>query len=243
MKDSNKNMSLSSMTGVREGVRKIIVQQYLLHEVEHHTLPSSELRSNIPLTPKAHQIMDIYKCLHQCEFGVGHTIDYPDRFKQRLLLELRTCASTMLKAAPILEDISPDGQILRVNLCPLQHAMGTDTNSIVEQLSQVCFESARTTGGNPENFYETLLIFKDLNAACQLCVGNHIFAFPDSVVEVFLSSIKELGRKLRQVPVLSHSEVYRQLNRPSYRVVTRSAMENSPLSHFLKKDAPTDYGI
>ena len=67
------------------GLRQVLVQQFLLHEVEHHELQTDRAPDDPPLVPVAHGLIDIYKCLHQGEFGVGHTIDHPGGFRQRLL--------------------------------------------------------------------------------------------------------------------------------------------------------------
>jgi len=243
MTDTKQHTDISTPSDAREGLRNIIVQQYLLHEVAHHSLRGGELTTTEVIVPKAHSLVDICKCLHQGEFGVGHAIDHPDRFKERLLSELRECVETERKAAPVLESLVPDGQVLRVNLCPLRHRMGEDAERIASQLAPVCFESARITRGDPNRFFTALLTFKDLNATGQLRLGHYIFAFPDRAVERFLIEIRELGRRIRQIPVFSHSEVYRHLNRPAYRVVDRSVLENSPLSFLLKKDTAAHHDI
>jgi hypothetical protein len=235
MTDRKEHSDMSAPSDAREGLRNIIVQQYLLHEVAHHSLHQGELMAPAVIVPKAHSLVDIWKCLHQGEFGVGHAIDHPDRFKEKLLSELRACAETERTAAPILESLVPDGQVLRVNLGPLLQRVGGEAEKIVLQLAPVCFESARITRGDPKRFFEALFTFKDLNTAGQLRLGDYIFAFPDRAVERFLIEIRELGRKIRQIPVFSHSETYRYLNRPAYRVVDRSVLENSPLSCLLEK--------
>jgi hypothetical protein len=48
--------------------------------------------------------------------------------------------------------------------------------------------------------------------------------------------VRHMTRQLQQIPVFSHSEGYRQLNRPAYRVVERSVLEASPLKVFLEKE-------
>jgi hypothetical protein len=243
MNDIKKHMTDPTPPGFVEGVRKTIVQQYLLHEVVHHSLRGGESTTPALIIPKAHSLVDICKCLHQGEFGVGHTIDHPDRFKERLLSELRECMQTKRKAAPVLESLVPDDHVLRVNLCPLQRRLEADAEKIAALLAPICFESARITRGDPNRFFATLIAFKDLNAASQLRLGNYIFAFPDSAVERFLIEIRELGRRIRQVPVFSHSETYRYLNQPAYRVVDRSVLENSPLSFLLEKDTSAPHDI
>jgi hypothetical protein len=56
------------------------------------------------------------KCLHQGEYGVGYTIEYPEGFKQRLNQELMREATPDRIREPAAENVSPDGKMLRINL-------------------------------------------------------------------------------------------------------------------------------
>ncbi len=217
------------------GFRQMLIQQYMLHEVEHHVLQADHPCGQTPLIPVAHSLIDIYKCLHQGEFGVGHTIDHPDGFRQRLYQEIMECGTPDHVCEPAVESISADGKMLRINLRTLKHFYGDDLAGAVDDLTQVCIQSAHVTRGGNTHFFETLYLFKMLNQDGEIALGGHVFAFPDAMVEGFLFEMRELMRRIREVPVFSHSAAYRRLNRPSYRVAMRSVLEASPIAHFLER--------
>lgn len=217
------------------GLRQVLVHQFLLHEVEHHNLQADPVPDDLPLVPVAHGLIDIYKCLHQGEFGVGHTIDHPDGFTERLHQEVLRTASAQIVQEPVVEPVSADGQMLRVNLQALLSTVADDVHRAVDDLAQVCIESAEVTRGDNTRFFETLDGFMMLNRAGELVLAGHVFAFPNQWVETFLFEVRELMSRIRQVPVFSHSESYKRLNRPSYRVVERSVLEESALVRILEK--------
>lgn len=218
-----------------DGLRQVLIQQFLLHEVGHHTLQAGRLQDEPPLLPVAHQLIDIYKCLHQGEFGVGHTIDHPEGFRQRLHHEFMRVAIAEPACEPVVESISADGAMLRINLQALRSGVPGEEGRVVDDLARVCIESARVTRGVGARFFETLDAFVMLNRTGQITLAGHVFAFPSERVETFLFEVRELMRRIRQVPVFSHSESYKRLNRPSYRVVVRSVLEASPLARLLEE--------
>jgi hypothetical protein len=233
MKESKQDSSIDLLMDVRD----ILMQQFLLHELGHHVLADTGNEQVGPLLPRAHQLMDIYKCLHQGEFGVEHNIDHPLRFRQRLLQELEQCGPERQGGEPVLENLTASGDgPLRINLRPLRRLTGIELEQLVEPLSKVCFESAHITQGRIDRFYEKLLIFKTINETGELRPGGYPFGFPPAAVDHFLMEVRHMTRQLQQIPVFSHSEGYRQLNRPAYRVVERSVLKASPLKVFLEKE-------
>ncbi len=213
-------------------VRQIVIGQYLLHEVQHHTLQPTAPPS---LIPRAHSPVDIYKCLHQREFGVGHSLDDPGRFLQRLVQETMQGEPEKVALEPVLEDLSAEGRVLRVNLRAFRGIFKNEMDQRLDQLAQVCFKSAETVQGRAARFRETLILFKDLNQANELRIGRHSFAFPGELVDRFLFEVQGLIRRLGQIPVFGHSPTYRRLNHPAYRVVDRAVLEKSPLAGLLEK--------
>lgn len=218
----------------RSELRQLLTLQFMLHEVQHHQLMSGNSLSHPPLMPIACTLVDIYKCLHQGEFGVGHTIDQPERFKKRLFQEIQQEAVANHIDEPAVESVSADGTMLRVNLRPLRHFYGNAVSPAVEGLSQVCVDSAQISQGSDSRFFQTLDKFARINQAGEIALAGHIFAFPHAMVEAFLSEVDKFVDKIGQIPVLSHSDIYRRLNRPSYRVVERSVLESSPLAALLE---------
>lgn len=215
-------------------LRQLLIQQYMLHEVEHHALPAGKPPERAPLVPKAHSLIDIYKCLHQGEFGVGHTIGHPEGFKQRLYQDLMREVTPDRVREPAVESVSPDGKMLRINLRALRR-FHLDVDRAVDDVTRACIESARVTRGSNARFTETLDLFRRLNQAGEIALAGHVFAFPTAMVDNFLSEVRELTRRIGDIPVFSHSETYRNLNRPSYRVVKRSVLEASALAGLLRK--------
>jgi hypothetical protein len=215
-------------------MKQLLIQQFILHEVQHHALQAEPGSADNPLTPVAHGLIDIYKCLHQGEFGVGHTIDRPDGFKQRLYQEMMRGMTPDPVREPAVEAVSTDGRLLRINLRAMRGFFANDIAGAVEDLARVCIQSARVTRGDHARFFEALDIFKMLNQAGEIDVAGNVFTFPGELVDTFFFEVRKLMRRIRQVPVLSHSENYKRLNRPSYRVVERSVLEGSSLGALLE---------
>ena len=217
-------------------LRQLLIEQFMLHEVQHHELEAGGSGARTPRVPMAHALIDIYKCLHQGEFGVGHTIDHPESFKQRLYQEITDVTGTPDRdRGPAVESVSADGTMLRVHLRALPRLYAQDVHRAVRDLTRVCIESARLTRGSSEQFFETLDRFRILNQAGDIILAEHVFAYPSEWVDHFLSDVRALARRIGQVPVFSHSETYRRLNRPSYRVVVRSVLKASPLACLLEE--------
>ncbi|HIJ55588.1 MAG TPA: hypothetical protein HPQ03_05625, partial [Deltaproteobacteria bacterium] len=186
-----------------------------------------------PTKPRAHDLIDIYKCLHQGEFGVAHTVDDPDRFRDRLyheLLGIRPASDE-----PVLENVSIDGSIMRVNLRPYQTLFVDDAHKACDLLAEACLESAAIPKGSSDRFLTALHGFRDLNKTGKLVVGNVIYEFPPEMVDRFLMEVRELARRLGEIPVFSHSTNYRRLNMPSYRVVDLSVVQQSALAFIIEQ--------
>jgi hypothetical protein len=216
-----------------DGLCRLLIDQFLLHEVQHHALAPDAPREAAPLQPLAHDLIDIYKCLHQGEFGVGHTIDSHERFRMRLHQELLRAIAEDVPSEPAVEVISADGEMLRINLRPLNRFYNDATVSAADDLAWVCIVSARITSGDPARFLETLDRFRQLNQAGRIAPGGCAFAFPQEAVDPFFTDLQRVIQRIRDIPVFSHSEAYRRLNHPAYRVVRREVVADSPLAAML----------
>ena len=215
----------------REGVRDLLILQYALHEAGHHSGTGRPISPDARVVPKAHTVSDIYKCLHQGIFGVGHSIRNPEDFGHRLAQELDRARPTA--GEPLTENVSPDGSMLRINLHPFRSLFMGDEEKGGELLVKVCLESAAMNTGSPERFFADLEFFRVFNNTGQLEVDGRIFSFPQHTVESFLYEIGKLISASGRIPVLSHSSTYRDLNDPSYRVVHRSVLMRSPLAFLM----------
>jgi hypothetical protein len=213
----------------RIGVFEVVVVQYLLHEVQHHPASASPELQAAARVPRAHTLADVYKCLHQGEFGIGHNIQDLAMFKERLTDELRGVPA--VADEPVLESIRPDDSIFRINLRPYKTFFAEgDLDAACELLTQVCAESAGIEKGSIENFFGTLRAFRELNNGEEIIVEGTVYAFPAELLDRFVTEIFALSRAMRSIPVLGHSNVYRHLNAPAYRVIDEAVLKQSSLA-------------
>jgi hypothetical protein len=212
----------------RDELRRLLRQQYAWHEVPHW--PQAHEGGEV-VTPRVHALTDIYKCLHQGEFGVGHLISSPDLFRELLARELYRTGQTVDE--PLFEEVAPDGSVRRLNIRPYGLLLTPDLDRAVELLVEVCLASSKLHKGNPDRFLETLELFQGLNDRGELAAAGLTFIFPPALVANFLSQVRDFLGQHEALPVLSHSSVYRQLNRPSYRVVDLAVLRQSSLAFLL----------
>jgi hypothetical protein len=215
-----------------DNIKELLIDQYLLHEVQHHSSHLLQGDESVPREPRAHSLLDIYKCLHQGEFGVGHLIDATDRFQNRLLYEMSRIRPT--SDEPLLENVSIDGTVMRVNLRPFRAIFGDDIENACHILAEVCLRSSEIPKGDTERFFLLLNSFRDLNRQGELMVGKASYIFPTEMVDHFLKEVRKLAHRFGEVPVFSHSSSYRQLNEPSYRVVDVPVIQQSGLSFLFE---------
>jgi hypothetical protein len=216
-----------------EGIRRVLVGQYMFHEARHHPKLTGDNTERVPTMPKAHTVADIYKCLHQGEFGVGHSIEDPGRFALILAHELLKAEASSTE--PALENVSADGSVFRVNLRPYRKIFIGREESASDLLVQACVNSAEIHKGSRENFIASLNCFRHLNQKGVLAVHGRSYVFPDELVGLFLVQVGDFIRASGHIPVLSHSPVYRDHNAPSYRVVDRLTLERSELAFLFQE--------
>lgn len=213
----------------KDGLRQVLMQQYALHEVPHWPTAGEEPARVV--VPRVHALADIYKCLHQGEFGVGHLISSAGMFREILSRELHRAGEPMVE--PLFEKVASDGSVRRLNIRPYGMLFTPEIEKAIEMLVEVCLESSRQGRGDIEGFLEVLDIFGDLNKQGELANGGLTFIFPPALVADFLVQVRDFLREHGSIPVLSHSAVYRRLNRPSYRVVDLAVLSQSPLAFLL----------
>ncbi len=217
-----------------EGLRDALIQQYMLHEAPHHDRLAGEGGEPARIAPMAHTLTDIYKCLHQAEFGIGHSIENPDHFRDQLYREFERAEPWARE--PLLETIDTEGAVFRVNMRPYKALFAQDQETGRRRLLHVCMDSEQHRKGVSDRFLMSLDGFKKLNAAGELAIGRNVFAFAEAAVDRFFLELRSLFRRVGGVPVFSHSPIYRQFNAPSYRVVERDVLMNSPLAEIIRTD-------
>ncbi len=221
-------------TSGSEGLRHVLLAQYALHEANHHSECGGGKAEHVPTLPKAHTVADIYKCLHQGQFGVGHSIEDPVRFANLLALELVRAEPN--SAEPVLENVSPAGSVFRVNLRPFRRIFAGRDELASHLLAGLCLSSAAIQTGSKKDFIMSLKWFRELNNSGELAIRGRSYMFPGELVDLFLEQVNDFVRTTASIPVLGHSLVYKKFNAPSYRVVDRTVLAHSALA-FLLQDA------
>jgi hypothetical protein len=147
------------------------------------------------------RVRDVYKLLYQGVFGVGHIMgsgawDYLQR--EVSWIDLRDQASD-----PILESVSLDGSVVRVNLRPFIRE-GYTLNQLM-----VAMRNSEIIG-NPADFVEILDNFAKL-------VWSGRFDFEHNEVKEITNALDKNAPQPQH-----HTHQYREAYHPAYRVVKRS---------------------
>ena len=142
---------------------------------------------------------DIYKLLYQGVFGVGHIIS--ERAWAILIEEANRINLDDHSEDPLLEPVSPDGSMVRVNLRQYLKA-----GLSLEALFDIMKESAQVQG-DPDVFLGYWAEFKLMN-------DDGSVSFPEAEIQALDKQIKDEGVKPRH-----HTEPYRIAYYPAYRVV------------------------
>jgi hypothetical protein len=151
------------------------------------------------------EVQDVYKLLYQGEFGIGHLLGDGSHARDYLREEIAGL-DTVSIVEDLLEPVSSDGGMVRVNLRPfkkLQHAQ--------ELLVQAMLETAARTHGDTARFLDTWRTFVEF--------ATHS-TFNQQEVRAWDARIR--GGDLR---VTHHSDVYESAYHPAYRVCRRTIIE------------------
>ena len=144
---------------------------------------------------------DLYKLLFQSVCGPEHLITSPDVFTARLAAEWESLDRA--GDDPLWESIRPDGSLLRLNLRPYKNQGGE-----VEKLAAACLETARRTWGTRAELQQA---WEGVFTACKAHPWPGLSL---EGIEAFTSWLAANG-----YPPVHHSEEYRRLYRPAYRLV------------------------
>ena len=144
------------------------------------------------------QPVDAVKLIYQSEFGIGHLIENTAWFEKKLQDEISTVE--IHPGIPLTEPIGSG--MIRVMLNSPDFS-AVNTNDLVS----ACRQTADMVHGSAEHFQ------KKLNELRTFCREDR-FCFTVDELETFLELYKQNGYR----PV-SHSDLYRQMYFPAYRVI------------------------
>lgn len=146
------------------------------------------------------ELSDLYKLVYQGVMGSGHAISSEPEAESRLRMEASNPGTPPLEE-PLYEEISTDGEVLRINLRPYM-AGGGVTGALLTAFVRTGREyrgSAAELAARWKNAMELQSVFST------------------EAMTAFGKEMEERGW-----PALHHSETYRQLYRPAYRVALRT---------------------
>jgi hypothetical protein len=155
------------------------------------------------------ELVDVYKLLHQAAMGPGHAIHNPTSARDRLEAEVAQLGEG--PDDPIADPISPDGKLARIHLRPYLAA-----GHSVDVLFDAFVQTGRRHDAAPEKLVKFCACLGDLAATGGLPSPR------DEVVRYFQ------GIAGRAYPAMHHSDGYRAVYRPAYRVV---ALDLLPALH------------
>jgi hypothetical protein len=147
------------------------------------------------------EVRDIYKLLYQSVRGPEHMITSPAAFTERLAAEWESL--DLANSDPPWETIRTDGSLLRLNLRPFKSQGGN-----LEELVTSCLETARRLWGTQAELEQA---WEGFTSACR------DRSWPGMAVNDVKSFTSWLD--INSYPAVHHSERYRSLYRPAYRLV------------------------
>ena len=164
------------------------------------------IRQHVQRYP-AMRVQDVYKLLFQGEFGVGHLLGDEHHVQMYLEDELAHLEPAA-QGEELVESVSPDGGMVRVNLRPFMQR-GLSPDSLVRAM----MISAAGTAQDTARFVARWDVFLDLT-------GRGMFPFGKSELQEWSARVRE-----RPLPVVHHSAEYTESYRPAYRVCRREVFE------------------
>jgi hypothetical protein len=152
---------------------------------------------------------DLYKLLHQAVFGSEHAVGDPARAREQLLAEL--AAASGEPEEPLLDPISDGGEIARVHLRTYR-AAGLAPDPLVEAFVR----TASVPRGSKEAMEQAWRVATEVSAGASR-------RFDASELTAYFAR-----RAADGFPAARHSDEYRRLYAPSYRVVRAAWLFPAP---------------
>jgi hypothetical protein len=146
------------------------------------------------------QSEDLYKLIHQAAMGSEHAIENRAAARDYLYQEIDTLQGT--SDEPLMETLSPDGSLVRVNLRPF-----LNIHSDIETLLQAFIETATSFPGDP--------------ARLKTYMGTALVSSKANLISLDSKALEEFFTEMMQLdyPAVHHSSTYIRLYAPAYRVI------------------------
>ncbi len=148
------------------------------------------------------QIQDLYKLVYQAAMGNEHLMTDSAMVHAYLIKELESIEAS--SAEPLLEEISPDGEVMRLNLRPFKARQGDE-----RALFQAMVQTARTFQKSPERLAQYLNYLEKMTR-------SDAIALDASAMKIFCDEMQRKG-----FPAVHHSSQYAEKYSPAYRVILK----------------------
>jgi len=150
----------------------------------------------------AMQIQDLYKLVHQATMGNEHLMTDSATVHGYLIHEMENIQAS--SDEPLLEEISPDSEVMRLNLRPFKARQGDH-----RVLFQAMMQTTRTFQKSPQRLEQ---YWRDLE---QMAKSGAI-AFDATAMQSFFREMREQG-----FPAVHHSAIYEEKYAPAYRAILK----------------------
>jgi len=157
------------------------------------------IKNQFALYPKM-EARDLYKFLHQAAMGSEHAVKDTNAVKTWMTKEVAGLDTTVTNE--LIEQLSPDGNLVRVNLRPYLKAGDNP-----DELLNAFISTANKFSGSTSTLAEYIGDAKKMIARKEIPIAENIFS----------SLTEELERN--GFPAIHHSLIYEKLYKPAYRVV------------------------
>lgn len=150
----------------------------------------------------AMQIEDWYKLVFQATMGNEHLMTDSAAVHGYLIHELENIQDS--SEEPLLEEISPDGEVVRLNLRPFKRQNGNH-----QELFRAMMQTAHAF---PKSLERLEQYCRDLEQMAK----SGVMAFDATAMQSFFREMRE-----KDFPAVHHSAVYAEKYAPAYRVILK----------------------
>ena len=159
------------------------------------------LRNHLDRYPKM-EPQDVYKLIYQASLGNEHLMTDTSGLRDYLLNELKSVDA--LTSEPEMEALTPDGELVRLNLRPFKSAHGNP-----EELLKAMLKTAGTFRKSEKQLEEWLQTIERLGA-------EERWPFKQD-------SLMALFQRMRsdRYPSVHHSDAFEAAYKPAYRVILK----------------------
>jgi len=152
------------------------------------------------------QVQDLYKLLHQASLGSEHAIS--DDAGARAWLERELATMGPGPDEPVIDAISPSGDIVRVHLRPYVAA-----GHHPQRLLEAFLRTGREYRGSTDRL-------RDYGQVAEQMAAAALLPFEPAQVGAFMQQMAQQG-----FPAAHHSPVYQRWYQPAYRVVCGALLD------------------